>query len=110
WLKTALMLDRVLRSMDPTVDAAGVLAQVRLEQCPALLLSVDAYWAYAKANAEPKKGDFVDLTMFAVLPYGDVALIERRMHEFVRQVRRNEYEGRVFSDPVAMVESVSARG
>lgn len=109
WLKTALLLDQVLRSMDRSCDADAILADVRLENCPALLLSVDAYWAYAKANPVPKKGDFVDLTMSAVLPYADVALIEGRMHEFVRQVRRTEYADRVFRDPVALVESVSAR-
>lgn len=109
WLKTALLLDQVLRSMDRSVDADMVLAEVPLGNCPALLLSVDAHWAYARANQVPKKGDFVDLTMFAVLPYADVALIEGRMHEFVRQARRTEYADRVFRDPVALVESVSAR-
>ncbi len=109
WLKTALLLDQVLRSMDPAVDTEAILARVRLEACPALLLSVDAYWAYAKANASPKDGDFVDLTMFAVLPYVDVALIENRMHDFVRQVRKTEYADRVFRDPVQLVASVSAR-
>ncbi len=106
WLKSAQSLDELIRRMAPELDAEDLLRRIDLDACPAIQLRLDAYWNYAKANEEPKSGDFVDLTMFAALPYADVALIENRMHEFVRQARRCGYEERVHRDPVAMVDYV----
>lgn len=111
WLKSAQRLDEVIRRMAPDLDADDLLARIDLDACPALQLHLDAYWSYAKATEEPKAGDFVDLTMFAVLAYADVALIENRMQEFARQARRSGYEERVHRDSAAMVEYVvSLRG
>ena len=107
WLKSAQCLDEVISRMAPELDAGDLLRRIDLDACPAIQLHLDAYWNYAKATEEPKVGDFVDLTMFAALPYSDVALIENRMHEFVRQARRSGYEERMHRDPVAMVEYVS---
>ncbi len=106
WLKSAHGLDGIIRQMAPELDPDDLLQRIDLSRCPALQLHLDAYWNYAKANEELKAGDFVDLTMFAALPYADVALIENRMHEFVRQARRSGYDHRIFRDPVAMVDSV----
>ncbi len=109
WLKTALSLDVVIQRMAPDLDADDLLGRIDLDACPALQLKLDAYWNYAKATEEPKTGDFVDLSMFAVLPYADVALIENRMHEFLRQARRSGYEERVHRDPVALVDFVEGQ-
>jgi hypothetical protein len=75
-----------------------------LVACPSINLKVDAYWQYARANEEPKENDTIDLSLLAPIPYAAYALIEKRLAEFVRQVRHKGLEGRVFKDPVELIE------
>lgn len=109
WLKSALSLDKVIRRLAPGLDADDLLGRIDLGACPALQLKLDAYWNYAKATEKPKSGDLIDISMFAALPYVDVALIENRMHEFVLQARRSGYGQRVHRDPAALVEFVMSQ-
>jgi len=105
-LRSFLRMDQVLHRIAPTVDVDDILARVELAACPALQLWLDAYWNYAKANETPQPGDMIDLTMFAVIPHADITLIEKRMHEFVRQVRGTRYAGQCFRDPIELVAAL----
>ncbi len=109
FLRSALWIDRVLASCAPNADINALLRGIEWDACPALDLYFRSYWNYAKANREPKQGDFVDLTMFPPLAYTDVGLIENRMHEILRQSRREWDDTRVFRDPVTLVDAVKSR-
>lgn len=109
FLRSALWLDRVLASCAPKSDVDALLRGIEWSACPALDLYFTSYWNYAKANSVPKQGDFIDLTMFPTLAYTDVGLIENRMHEILRQSRR-EWDGtRVFRDPAQLVDAIRPR-
>jgi hypothetical protein len=109
WLRSAHFLDKVLQRIAPSADVDGLLAGINLDACPAIQLKLDAYWCYAKANRAPKPGDMIDLMMFAGLPYADFALIENRMHEYVRQARPEEAARRWFRDPIDFVAAITAQ-
>jgi hypothetical protein len=107
-LRSAHLLDQVLNRIAPDCDADALIAGLNLEACPSIQLKLDAYWCYAKANRSPKPGDMIDLMMFAALAYADLALIENRMHEYVRQTRPAEAKTRWFRDPIDFVAAVTA--
>jgi len=108
WLRTAHLLDQVLRRVQPDCDADALIAGINLDACPSIQLKLDAYWCYAKANESPKPHDMIDLMMFAALPHADFALIENRMHEYARQARPGEAARRWFRDPGDLVAALSA--
>jgi hypothetical protein len=68
WLRTAHLLDQVLKRIAPECDADALIAGLNLHACPSIQLKLDAYWSYAKANEAPKPHDMIDLMMFAALP------------------------------------------
>jgi hypothetical protein len=108
WLRTAHLLDQVLNRIAPGCDADALIAGLDLKACPSIQFKLDAYWCYAKANEAPKPHDMIDLMMFAALPYTDFALIENRMHEFVRQARPEGAARRWFREPSGLVTALTA--
>ena len=106
WLRTAHRLDDVLKRTAPELDPNALIESIDLKLCPAVCLKVDAYWYYARANKETKENDTIDMTLLAPIPYVRYALIENRLAEFVRQARHEHVAGRVYRDPVTLLQVI----
>ena len=109
WFQSAHNLQGVLRSIGASLDPGEIIQQIDLEKCPATVLRVETVWKFAKSNRKHKQNDMTDLAMLAPLAYADVALIEKSLHDCVRQTGLSGYMERVHRDVVSMVEYVARR-
>jgi hypothetical protein len=96
WAKTYLGLDKIINSVAPSIDAAGLIAQIGLEACPGINLLFKARKRWVATGREPKDNDVDDWMFLPLAPYCDVMLTDRAHREVILQGDRS-LRSRVFA-------------
>jgi len=96
WIKRLLKIDKILRAFNPGIDVDAILAEIDIEDCPAINL----YWTVRekrmKSDLAPNDNDVDDYMYIPVISYADVVLIEKQLRGFMLQADRS-LESKVFS-------------
>lgn len=115
WLEHSTQLGDVLRHYCPSVPVQDLVQLVQLDQCPGTMLYYHTYLRYVNANLNGRRHaptDMVDLVTIPALAYADVALVDRRTAEYVRQARQVQGvpQVSVYSDVIALPDSFPNTG
>lgn len=95
--------DALLR-MGCSLSPSEIIDRIDFERCPGFRLHYAVYWQYQRSRpVGTKPGDFNDLAQIHVVPYVDVALLDREMTAYVKQSRRSG-RTQVLSDAARAVE------
>jgi len=102
WLKGYLKIERIL-AINPQIDIDSILKRINYDNCPAVSL----YWRVRedrmKSGRAPEDNDSDDYTYLPVIPYTDIALIERQLRGHIIQAD-NRLKSKVFYKAVDVEE------
>jgi len=112
WIKGFLKVDRILRAFNPHInddDIDSILDIVDSTKCEAVSLYRKVREERMEYGTPPKKTDVGDYMFIPVIPYADVALIERKFKGFIIQADKN-LKSKVFSDAGDFLNALENEG
>lgn len=103
-----LKLREVLETCSPRMPINDILDGIRLEDCPGLDTWFRVLWVYFLRRPSPNDTDHGDLSYIHLLPYTDLALLEKGMCSRIREVDKS-WNPRVFATPEDLVAALVDR-
>lgn len=94
WMKRLLKIDRIL-AINPGIDIDDILKKTDFDNCPAVSLYRKVRENRMRSSRAPDKNDVDDYVYLPVIPYVDIALIERQLCGHIIQAD-NRLKSKVF--------------
>jgi len=109
WMKQFLKIDSILKAFNPIIDVDDVLEKINVTKCPAVTLLWNVHEKIMKCSKPPKDNDLDDYMFIPVIPYADIALIEKRFKGFIIQAD-NSLKSKVFSKASKALNALESHG
>jgi len=108
WMKRVLKIDRIL-AVNPSIDIDDILKRVNIDNCPAFSLRRKVWENWMKHGDIPQENDYDDYIYLPVIPYVDIALIERQLCGHIIQAD-NKLKSKVFCKAVDVERALKKWG